>query len=190
MKKFFMLAAALFAATALQAQPQLAGIDKIYVYGVDFSVAKVNAAAETDTQFASAFEGINDLFLSQPDKYDCGKAFHKIVAGVDIAPTQQNNKTRDFAVMRTDPMQLATENTVQELVKNYELPQTEGTGVVIAALLLNKKSNAATFEVVFFDIATREIILSREVTAKAGGFGLRNFWARSVFEVLKNWKTK
>ena len=33
------------------------------------------------------------------------------------------------------------------------------------------------------------IILSvRTVTGKAGGFGLRNYWARTLFNILRSWR--
>jgi len=36
-----------------------------------------------------------------------------------------------------------------------------------------------------FDIATRKILSKREVSGKAGGFGLRNYWAGSVYNIIK-----
>ena len=68
------------------------------------------------------------------------------------------------------------------------MPQTEGVGVVLVAKLLNKPMSKATYELITFDISTREILSKREVSGKAGGFGLRNYWAGSVYNIIKSIK--
>ena len=40
----------------------------------------------------------------------------------------------------------------------------------------------------FFDIATRDILQKREVKGYAEGFGLRNYWARTVYNIIKRTK--
>ena len=45
-----------------------------YVYGVDYTQAKVFAADESIADFTKAFEGINMLLLSESDKYDFTRA--------------------------------------------------------------------------------------------------------------------
>jgi hypothetical protein len=41
-----------------------------------------------------------------------------------------------------------------------------------------------------FDIATRDIVAEEEVVGYAGGFGLKNYWARTVFNILKSTRYK
>ena len=36
-----------------------------------------------------------------------------------------------------------------------------------------------------FDPATQEVILQMDMAGKPGGFGLRNYWAGSVYNALK-----
>ena len=50
----------------------------------------------------------------------------------------------------------------------------------------------------FFDAATKKIFFSEELKGKPGGIGLRNYWSKALFEILKvidskeysNWKSK
>ena len=42
----------------------------------------------------------------------------------------------------------------------------------------------------FFDLSTREIILSEKMDGKPGGFGLRNFWAGAIYSNLKSIQKK
>jgi hypothetical protein len=80
------------------------------------------------------------------------------------------------------------EPNTAEIVRNYELPQTEGTGIVMIANFLDKPNARATYDIVVFDIATRKILQEKEVIGEAGGFGLRNYWARTVYNIIE--KTK
>lgn len=54
------------------------------------------------------------------------------------------------------------------------------------ATLLDKSTNKATYKVVLFDVETRKILKEKEFTSKAGGFGLRNFWARTIYTLTKS----
>ena len=56
--------------------------------------------------------------------------------------------------------------------------------------MMNKPQNRAYYELITFNIATREILSQKEVNGKAGGFGLRNFWAGSIYSVIKSNKFK
>lgn len=192
MKKLLLLIAALGFAWSTNAQPELAEVKDLYVYGVDFSLAKVIGADETAQEFAAVFPRINQLLIDEPSKYDFAKAFRIPVAGLNITPTQTHNQACDYAdlLSMSNEENNVSEEEIQKLITSYELPQGEGTGVVFIALTLNKGIGKGSYQVVFFDIANRNIILSRMVTAKAGGFGLRNYWAGSVYNVLKSWKTK
>ena len=113
----------------------------------------------------------------------------------DVYPTPayQNNQAADIAIMRcstkTGQIIVSTDD-IREMVKNYELPHTNGTGVVFIAQTLDKRKAEATYAVVFFDVATRRLISLDIMSGKAGGAGLRNYWANSVYDVLKHWKKR
>ena len=51
----------------------------------------------------------------------------------------------------------------------------------MVAMLLNKADARATYQIVFFNTKTREILTN----GKARGFGLRNYWAGSVHSAMK-----
>lgn len=155
------------------------------VYGVDFSQVKICGAAESSFEFADAFQRINMLLLSEPEKYNFERFLHSPVATVDIEPVRQNNATGDYATQFNREIKIG-EAELQALVNGYELDATEGTGVILVALLLDKTQAKAAYDVIFFDVPTRKLLAVYRMSGKAGGFGLRNYWARSVYEVLKS----
>ena len=139
-----------FSITILNAQNN----EKIYAYGIDYSYAKVYAADESVEQFAKAFENINMLIVTEPEKYDFSRIMGKRVEVV-IEPMLKVITTADYANLKS-LNSTYEEPKYSEIVKNYKLPQTEGVGVVLVAKLLNKPMSKATYELITFDISTRE----------------------------------
>lgn len=159
------------------------GSKVVKVYGVDFTGVKVYAADETVNEFVNAFEGINMLFVSEPNKYN----FSKVVESETVLKIKmilEVNKSFDFSNIKTLDKEIAPIDFAQK-IRNYKLEEKEGTGLIVFAKLLDKSTKKGTFDVVLFDIATREVISSQEFVGKAGGFGLRNFWAGSVSSLIK-----
>lgn len=159
-----------------------------YVYGVDFTHAKAFAVDESVEEFAKAFAGINMLLLSEPDKYDFSLLMNRRVHTV-IEPIYNLVSSCDYDGL-ISLNSTCDELDCAEIVKNYELPQTEGTGVVLIAKQLNKPQGKAYYYLVVFDVATREIISEQNVEGNAGGFGLRNYWARTVYNVICRYKAR
>ena len=184
MKKLILMALCAIA-TVSATKAQIA--EQYYVYGVDFSHVKVHGATESIEQFANAFRDINLLFIQQPDKYDCRRMVRRQISGVYIEPIININSIADKTQMMTYTPETNDLDTKQ-MVKDYVLPQTSGMGIVLIAKLLNKPAGIAIYDAVLFDIQSRQILHQEEVSGRAGGFGLRNYWAGSVYNVIKSVK--
>lgn len=185
MKKLVLL---FFLAVSLAGYGQNLKNAEVYFYGIDFSHAKVYGAEESPSQFLEAFYGINRLFLSEPKKYDVGKRLRVQLKGVDLDPVEQVNKdteTTGLILNGFGGYQL-TDEQIADAVKQLPLKETSGIGLVFIAEILNKSSQRAKYYATFFDIETRNIIDVWEGKGKAQGFGLRNYWARSVYNMMKS----
>lgn len=160
--------------------------ENFYVYGVDFSQVKVYAADESIEQFAEAFNGINMLLITEPQKYDFTKMLDTRLS-VDVEMMINKLASSRFSNMKIFGTAYPELDCAQ-IIQEYNLQQSEGTGVVLIAEFLNKVTAEATYELVLFDINSRTIQYKKEVVGKARGFGLRNFWAGSVYEILQKEK--
>ncbi len=80
---------------------------------------------------------------------------------------------------------VSVKDEVADMVRRYELQEMEGTGLVIIGELLDKSTYMGTFIVIYFDIASREVLHGQGMTGKARGFGLRNYWAGALYDALK-----
>lgn len=189
MKKTMLFLFLLFAGLAnAQNETSLKDIDELTFFGVDFSLAKVYGASETASQFKEAFNGINALFEREPKKYDVAKAFNAVTT-INLAPSLA-------LIDQIDATDLFTNSTSYSLsgepitshISKFDTGAAKGYGAVLIAELLNKGKAEATYTVVIFDLGTKEIVTEKQFTEKAGGFGLRNYWASSVYKTLKKAK--
>lgn len=172
---------------------QLEGIGEFTFFGVDFSHVKVFAAEETPSEFVKAFEGINNLFLTEPDKYIAllERRLQRPVACVDIEPVidrLQNIDLENLKTLRT--VSNFTGEEISQMVRDLPIgDDLSGTGLVILANCLDKSRPEAHYVFVFFDIDTRDIITAWNSYGEARGFGLRNYWARSVYKAISYIRT-
>ena len=183
MKRILIAVALLLGVCPAQAQMGVAASDKIIMYGVDYSRVKTIGVTESESALVEAFVGINELLLSQPEKYDCSPLVRKPLT-VDIGPMCRRIRHADYSAMKLYRQDSDCLLDVAEIVADYLLPDTEGHGMVFIAELLDKGYRSAIYHVVEFDIATREVISDWKVETPAGGFGLRNYWANTVYQII------
>lgn len=181
----------LFLSTSLfsfaQVESGLKDIQSIKFYGVDYSQAKVFGAEESPTQFKQAFKSINELFMTEAKKYDVGKRLKKEVTEISLDAVNKVNAAIDPAeLMTSETNYTLTKEQVNAAIQALPINKSPGVGMVIVAQMLNKASLKGTYVVVFFNTDTKEIIEEWMAEGKPRGFGLRNFWAHSIYKVLND----
>ena len=162
-------------------------LGSVTFYGIDFTRAKVYGAKEGPMQFKYTFDDINKLFITEPKKYDIGKRLGVNVEVTSLEAVNDANKTiNPDEIMTTNSGYTLDEKQIEEVIKTLPiLSQEEKTGLIMVAMLLNKADARATYQIVFFNTKTREILYSAPTNGKARGFGLRNYWAGSVHSAMK-----
>lgn len=181
MKKIVFIVMAMGTFLSVRAQLPSDMPQPFHVYGIE----KICGADESSYEFAGAFQRINGLLYSEPEKYDFERFLRGAVVSVDIDQVQRRNVAGEYHPQFSREITI-THADLQQLVEDFEIEATQGTGVVLVALLLDKTNACAIYDVVFFDIPTRKLLAVYRKSGNAGGFGLRNYWARSVYEVLKS----
>ncbi|MCO5239394.1 MAG: hypothetical protein M9904_05015 [Chitinophagaceae bacterium] len=171
--------------------------------GVDFTQAKVlndavtNAMDIRDRQFAA----INGVIVNEPKKYDFQKAFSKTTVTNDLSFVNAKNAKVDAEkIMGSGDVKddRFTKATIESIVKGYSFSGKKGIGLMLIMETMNKASVTASMYVTFIDLASGKVLLTDRMTAKAAGFGFRNYWAKTVDVVLKDiakskykeWKAK
>lgn len=172
---------------------------KITWLGIDFPHVKLigdfNQFAEWGAEGAASirdnyFPEWNELVYSEYKKYDVAGMLRKenMVLDTDYAYELNKKAPLEELEARQDPDY--SKETIQSFVKPYSFKQKEGLGVLLVAESLNKYKEHAKYHFVVLDLHDNTILLHHLFIEKPGGFGLRNYWAKSFFNVVKNIKEK
>ncbi len=164
-------------------------------FGIDFSHVKLIGdfaqVAEAGQMGPIAirdtyFPGWNGLFFNEAEKYNVKAMLRKdnITVNTSVideinadAPAENLEGTKDPAYTKED---------IQGFIRSYNFNATEGLGVMLVAESLNKNHEMATYHFVVFDMKNNEILLHEKISAAPGGIGIRNYWARSFYNVMNN----
>ncbi len=159
-------------------------------YGIDFSLAKIQGARELPYKFKQAYYGINYLILKEYPKYNIAKYLGKdeVVPNIEIVSVNNAAVDLDKIFIWKSKYEIA-DAQLDSLVKTYKIPASKNEiGVVIVGELLSKELLLGTFRVVYFENATKIILSSKVISGKPSGAGVRNFWAGSLLNGLKDYK--
>ncbi|MFA7274749.1 MAG: hypothetical protein WC044_12845 [Crocinitomicaceae bacterium] len=203
MKKYLLFTAFLtvlsFGSKAQTAADLLSKSDvKISWLGIDFSHVKLigsfsqfQEAGATGPQLIrdKYFPGWNQLILNEP-KYDVAGMVRKEKVEMNIEPITKINAKADLGTLEGEETPNYTKEDIQRFIKKYNFGEKEGIGMLFIAESLNKTAETARYHFVAINMKTNEILLYDVFNTVPGGFGLRNFWAKSYFGVIEAIKDK
>jgi hypothetical protein len=178
--------------------------NKIYYLGIDYSHAKFigdfNQFAEAGAQGMiliknKYFDGWNKVVTSEPQKYNLNEMLRKDMIYNDLTAISEINQSTDIDQMEAENAIEYTKENIQTFVNKYKLTNS-GYGIVFIAESLDKNRKIGTFHIAIINMETNKILIHDVFLGQAGGFGLRNYWARPVFEIIdqirrrdyKKWK--
>lgn len=168
-------------------------------YGLDFSKSKFVGDFESikgalpinSNELVNKYiPGWNQLIVNEPANFDLKSAFQKKNVIYDMAPVESLNAkipTQDLITMNSNSISSAD---LSQMILNYKSGiKTSGLGLVFIVESFDKTKILASLWVVFFDIETKKILLSKHCEGKPAGFGLRNYWAGSIKNILNQIKS-
>lgn len=191
MKKILFACVAMLLSAAVSGAQDMQVIrdtDDLYFYGVDFSAAKIIGAEESPAEFRDMFYDINYLFISEREKYviPLQKKLQHTFSDIDIDAVKENNASAedDEMIAHASPKDMTEEQLHQQVLMN-DIPEKEGVGLLIVCSELNKTDELGHYYYVFFDNSTFEVKTVGAYSGKAAGFGLRNYWASTLYRTYK-----
>lgn len=177
-----------------QSEKDVIAATEITWLGIDFSKALFVGSF---TQFAEAGEqstseikskfipGWNDLVVNERQKFDLKKAYSKETVIYNLDIVSKRNAAIDASKMTSMNAEedRVKKEDVAKIVSQYKTGK-KGIGLVYIVDTFNKPDEKGVIWVAFFDMATHKLLIAEKFSAKPGGFGLRNYWAKTVFEVM------
>jgi len=95
-----------------------------------------------------------------------------------------NNRQIPVESVVTDYQHQLTEQDVFQHVNSYQNVPGHGVGVVFVVESFNKVGEVAIIWVTFFDIQTKQVLMTTRRAGKPGGMGIRNYWANAIHKVI------
>jgi len=157
--------------------------------GIDFTNVKVigHQDGEVMDLVDRQFSAINQLVLDESKKYDVAGALRRPTVRPDLSFVTAKNKTISVETIKStdvaDEKHLG-EADINKIVKGYNFGGKEGIGFLMVMESMSKKSERGSIYLTFVDMATSKVLYTERVTEKCGGFGLRNYWAKSIYEAI------
>lgn len=199
MKKIFLLIAIAFMASNGNAQTRsdIFGKTPITWLGLDFTQLKFVGSA---TQYKDAgvitsndmrskyFTAWNNLFVAEQKKYDVAGAVNRdnVTNAIDVTESANNKSKSEYFTDNSGDYQLLNEDKIASLVSHYDFKGKTGLGLLFFVEGMSKDKAEASMWVTFVNMGSKTVLLTRQETGSAGGFGFRNYWAKSFYEVLND----
>jgi hypothetical protein len=156
-------------------------------YGIDYALAKFTLVVEDPAIIVNQYmKAINTLTITETEKYNFKTFFNKSEVSNDLDPVKARNAAIDPANLVIADAHEITLDHVKKEIRDLQT-KGEGLGVVFVAENLNKSTQTGSYWVCFFDKSTHEIVDAKRMIGKAAGIGFRNYWAGSVYNILKTW---
>jgi len=170
---------------------------KITYLGLDYTHTRFiddfafTSAEELTTKLIRTW---NHMIISEPDKYDFKKFTNKSEAIIDLELMNERNKKIDPSlIIQNDFFDLKLEE-IPQIVRTIDFGDLDGVVTFFIVGTYNKNALIASYYLVLYDIDQAEMIYSKKYTSKPGGFGVKNYWARTYYDVLlqveKDYKKK
>lgn len=164
-------------------------------YGIDFTRVQLVGPDFSDPKAIKDrwFNSWNNLILSESDKYDLKSFFEKDSIHYNLTAVTERNKSVDentLVTLNTRDVEPLSREDVDEIVAAFPFEEKEGYGILLVADILNKINEHGYYHLVFVDLSSKEILLAEKVSGKAGGFGFRNYWARTYYNALQEAEKK
>jgi hypothetical protein len=180
---------------------------KISWLGIDFSHVKLignfaeffEAGEKSSWQIRDIyFPRWNYIILGEPEKYDIKGMLRKPDIWYDIDMIGDINARTSLDEIESYNAIKFTGEDIQSFVDQYNLEGKEGIGVLFIAECLNKNAEEAYYHFVAINMKNRNVLFHERLRGEPNGFGLRNYWANSIFTVIRNireyyfgsWKSK
>lgn len=163
--------------------------------GIDFSKAKLIGDRDkysTDDDIKRFMMSLNELMMNEYEKFNVTKALDRTSLEKAINITEDHNAKLDVTGMATldEKPATLTDKDVQQIISKYKFESLKGIGLMINVETMSKLAVMGTYWVTFVNMDTKEVLFTEKMSAPPKGFGVRNYWAGSIYEVLNKIKKK
>jgi hypothetical protein len=159
-------------------------------FGIDYTLVQFIGSRDQFSDIPKIrdhyFRAWNDLILEEEGKYDLKTAFSVDEISYEMENTIQRSVQREMDGIVQGGSYSIDEAQVKAVVRLNTDPSMHKMGAMFVMETLNKTMEESSMWVAVFKVDTGEIMYLRKYKGAVGGFGFRNYWARSYYNVISN----
>lgn len=158
--------------------------------GLDFTQIRLIGPLGTvdKEELVPLFDDINRVVITEGSKYNFAAALRKdnVPFNLEVVTRLNSGINPDEVIVYNSSNEGSrlNEESVSVLVKQYNIPEKEGIGLVFFMESFDKYREKGTMWVTFFSLSDRNVLFTERMSGTAGGISFRNHWARTVYEVI------
>ena len=151
---------------------------EIIVYGLDFSnTIIIHESEEHVTTIENDYYPMfNDLFFVNKLNELQTKVKAKLISNGEL--------TKKLNLKREKKYTIYDQTVVSKIVSDYVTSEEAGIGLVFIVKSFDKPGKCVKLFPAFFDIASKQMIWTMEITGNGGGYGLNKFWGEKLFDAI------
>lgn len=155
---------------------------EIIFYGYDYGHFRlIEESREKEAEMTNTIVGWNSFCLKHIDQKRLLNWYSKQRVIFQFDPTDEILTSIDNDSIVSSKSWLLNKDDLQDFVNHYQITEKEGIGHVVIVEYFSKESEISSAYFVFFDIATKKILMSDKYMGKeADGYGLVNFWGTAM----------
>ena len=188
MRNLFLVIFAISLWLPLSANKRAHAYHELVWCGIDYTLVKFIG---TPDQFKDLpkirdyyFRTWNDLILVEKEKYDLRKAFSVKTIHYDMENSSSRSEERSMdGILQTGPYTI-DEDQVRGVVSTNIDSSVNQVGALFVMETLNKLEEVSTMWLAVFNMGSGEILYMRRYSGEVGGFGFRNYYAKSYYNVI------
>jgi hypothetical protein len=129
-----------------------------------------------------------NLFITEPKTYNIPRASHRDSVHFAFQVTEKANNaiTKNFFTDQPTEFSTLKEADIIALVKNYDFQGQKGIGMMLVVEGMSKATHLAGAWVTFVNMNDKTVLFTVYKTGNSRGFGFRNYWAHSWYNILKD----
>lgn len=129
----------------------------------------------------------NRLILNDQKKYDIRMSFRKPIMKYDLSVVTKLNKSlkvNDILTLFISSQHVHSDEQMSNYAASLELPATLPYALMFVVESFDTTVKTAAIWVVITKTDTHEVVLCEKFLKKPAGIGLRNYWARTFYNVF------
>lgn len=172
--------------------------------GIDFTNTRYIGRTGTvdTTEMVGLLKEMNNFIFTTKKDYNISEALKKdsVVYNFEFVRTLNKNINKDILITNnTNLVNRLNKDSISTIVNNYVFNEnTTGIGMIYIVDNFFKRSEEVTVWVTFFNIQTKQVLLTERMVGIAEGYSFKLHWSKPFYQylddikygVFKSWKKK